>query len=139
MSQKPVNVPSGLGAEFFPSSDADNGADQSAIESGGSSPVIPHAIIHHRHLSGGPGVGPGTASPGRYSATQAQQLAQRMAQQEQAQRDGRLLLLPQTSSTRSRPFPFCLGAFRIEEAVRWYSRLVIRIAKTLFSIAAWPV
>ncbi|CDR98797.1 probable FBP26-fructose-2,6-bisphosphatase [Sporisorium scitamineum] len=83
MSQKPVDVPSGrTGAD-----DTTNAADNCAIESGGSSPVMPHAIIHHRHLSGGPGVGPGTASPGRYSATQAQQLAQKMAQQEQAQRD----------------------------------------------------
>ncbi|UTT92439.1 hypothetical protein NDA17_003667 [Ustilago hordei] len=83
MSQQPVNIPGVAVA------DAANTAGQSAIDidSGGSSPVMPHNYIHHRHLSGGPGVGPGTASPGRYSATQAQQLAQRMTQQEQAQKD----------------------------------------------------
>ena len=85
MSQKPVDIPTGSGQETFPGTDASN--DQSAIDSGASSPVMPHNYVHHRHLSGGPGVGPGTASPGRYSATQAQQLAQRMAQQEQAQKD----------------------------------------------------
>lgn len=83
MSQNPVDIPADSGHEAFSS----NEADQCAIESGGSSPVVPHAFVHHRHLSGGPGVGPGTASPGRYSATQAQQLAQRMAQQEQAQKE----------------------------------------------------
>lgn len=78
MSQKPVNIPTSSGQD---GTDAD---DHCAIESGDSSPVLSHSIAHHRHLSGGPGVGPGTASPGRYSATQAQLLAQRLAQQEQA-------------------------------------------------------
>ncbi|SPO45024.1 probable FBP26 - fructose-2,6-bisphosphatase [Moesziomyces antarcticus] len=87
MSQKPVDIPApASGGEAFPTTDAGNAAD-SAIESGGSSPVMPHAFVHHRHLSGGPGVGPGTASPGRYSATQAQQLALKMAQQEQEQKE----------------------------------------------------
>ncbi|GAC93588.1 fructose-2,6-bisphosphatase [Pseudozyma hubeiensis SY62] len=84
MSQNPVDIPA---SQARAGGDAANAADQSAIDSTGSSPVMPHAFVHHRHLSGGPGVGPGTASPGRYSATQAQQLAYRMAQQEQAQRE----------------------------------------------------
>ncbi|KAJ9479141.1 Fructose-2,6-bisphosphatase [Pseudozyma hubeiensis] len=84
MSQNPVDIPA---MQAGAGGDAANAADQSAIDSTGSSPVMPHAWVHHRHLSGGPGVGPGTASPGRYSATQAQQLALRMAQQEQAERE----------------------------------------------------
>ncbi|PWY99762.1 putative FBP26-fructose-2,6-bisphosphatase [Testicularia cyperi] len=70
-----------------PPSDSSQSIDQSAIDSGSSSPTLPHSIIHHRHLSGGPGVGPGTASPGRYSATQARQLALRLAEQEAAQKE----------------------------------------------------
>lgn len=69
-------------ASVVPESDA---VEQSALDSGSSSPSQPHSFFHHRHLSGGPGVGPGTAS--RYSDIQAQQLAQKLSQRDAAQRE----------------------------------------------------
>ncbi|SNX84336.1 probable FBP26 - fructose-2,6-bisphosphatase [Melanopsichium pennsylvanicum] len=92
MSQKSIDIQDGAETQD---------ADACAIDSAGSSPVIPHAIIHHRHLSGGPGVGPGTASPGRYSAIQAQQLAQRMADQAQKESNPNQTSISRSGSVRS--------------------------------------
>ncbi|PWN52469.1 bifunctional 6-phosphofructo-2-kinase/fructose-2,6-bisphosphate 2-phosphatase [Violaceomyces palustris] len=37
-------------------------------------PINPFTHVHHRHPSGGPGAGPGTASPARYSQTRSNNL-----------------------------------------------------------------